>query len=66
MASIKNLMAELDSRYIARKFSDFHIRVRSQYRMKYDKVKNFAEFSWIIGDYYNYHFNYRSRKSATG
>jgi len=56
MASIENLMAELEPRYLARKFSDLHNRVRSHYPLEIDKVANFDEFSWVIGDYYNYHF----------
>jgi hypothetical protein len=56
MASIENLMAELDQKFLARKFSDLHNRVRSHYHLKQDKVKSFDEFSWIIGDYYNFHF----------
>jgi hypothetical protein len=56
MASIKNLLAELDPKYIARKLSSFHLRARSRYPLKCDQVKSFEEFSWIIGDYFNFHF----------
>ena len=56
MPSIKNLLAELDDKYIAQKVAKFHVHAIAHYPLKQDKVKSFDEFSWVIGDYYNYHF----------
>jgi hypothetical protein len=56
MASIKNLLAELNDNHIAQKVTKFHDRAIAHYHLKQDKVDSFNEFSWIIGDYYNYHF----------
>jgi len=56
MASIKNLLAELNDKDIAQKVTKFHDRALAHYHLKQDKVDSFEEFSRIIGDYYNYHF----------
>jgi hypothetical protein len=56
MASIENLLAELDNKTLARKIEQYHTDAISKYVLKSSRVDSFEEFSLMIGDYYNYHF----------
>jgi len=54
--SINSLLAELDERIIAKRIGIPHDEVRMRYPLHSNTVRNFDEFSRIIGDYYNTHF----------
>jgi hypothetical protein len=56
MASIKNMLAELDNNNVARLIEKPHIDTILNYQLKSQDVKSYEEFSEIIGHYYNYHF----------
>ena len=55
MASIKNLLAELEERTIAQKVGIPHDEARMRYQLRSNTVSDFDEFSEIIGDYYQQH-----------
>ena len=55
--SIKNLLAELDERYIAQIIGIRHDEARLGYRLSTNTVPNFDEFTRKSGDYYNWHFS---------
>jgi hypothetical protein len=56
MASIDNLLAELDERTIAQRIGIPHDETRMRYSLRANTVGNFNEFTWTIADYYNKHF----------
>jgi hypothetical protein len=56
MASIENLLAELDERTIAQRIGVQHDEARMQYQLRSNTVESFDEFNRIISDYYNHHF----------
>jgi hypothetical protein len=56
MSSIKNLLAELEERNIARRIGIPHDEARMKYSLGSNTVANFDEFKHIITDYYNTHF----------
>jgi len=55
--SITNLLAELDERYIAQKIGIRHDEARMGYHLSSNTVRDFDEFTRVIGDYYNWHFS---------
>jgi hypothetical protein len=56
MVNIAGLMDELSEKTIAQKIGIPHDEARMRYPLLSNTVENFEEFSWIIGDYCNYHF----------
>ena len=56
MSSIKNLLAELDERTIARKIGIPHDEARMGYSLRSNTVGSFEEFTRLIADYYTKHF----------
>jgi len=60
MVSISNVLGSLDERYIARNVGLRHDEARMRYPLNRNTVTDFDEFSRIIGDYYNRHFQYVS------
>ena len=56
MASINNLLAALDERAIARQVGLRHDEARLRYPLTRSTVDTFDEFSNLISDYYNHHF----------
>ncbi len=56
--SSQNLLTELDERYIARKIAIPHDEHRIRYQTISNTVRNFDEFTRIIGVYYNLHFSH--------
>ena len=56
MASINNLLAELDERTIAQRIGIPHDEVRVRYFLRSNTVGSFEEFSRLIADYYGIHF----------
>jgi hypothetical protein len=56
MVSIRSLLVELEEKTIAQKIGIPHDEARMRYPLKSNTVKDFDEFSWVIGDYYNHHF----------
>lgn len=53
--SLTNLLEELDERNIARRIGIPHDEARMRYRLNSNTVRDFDEFSRLIGDYYNHH-----------
>ena len=53
--SITNLLAELEERHIARRIGIPHDEQRMRYQLSSNTVRDFDEFSRVIGDYYNNH-----------
>ncbi len=53
--SIRNLLAELDERTIARKVGIPHDEARMSYSVRANTIGSFDEFSRLIGEYYAYH-----------
>lgn len=73
MSTLQNLLTALDERTIARRIGTPHDEARMQYALRSNTVSGFDDFSWVIGDYYNYHFTRcvsgggnLSRSEATG
>lgn len=56
MTSISSLLAALDEKTIAQRIGIPHDEARMQYTLRSNTVKDFDEFTNIIGDYYNHHF----------
>jgi hypothetical protein len=56
MASINNLLAELDERTIAQRIGIPHDEARMRYSLTSNTVGSFEEFTRTISDYLNYHF----------
>lgn len=56
MASIENLLAELEERTMAQRIGIQHDEARMQYQLRSNTVGSFEEFIRIISDYYNHHF----------
>jgi len=56
MSYIEGLLDELDERTIAARIGIPHDEARMRYPLHSNTVKNFEDFSRIIGDYFNYHF----------
>ena len=56
MVYIAGLMDELSEKTIAQKIGIPHDEARMRYPLLSNTVEDFEEFSWIIGDYCNYHF----------
>jgi len=56
MGSINALLDALDERTIASKIGIANDEARMQYRLRSNTVHDFAEFTRMIADYYNYHF----------
>jgi hypothetical protein len=56
MASIDNLLAELDERTIAQRIGIPHDEKRMQYHLSSNTIRDFDEFTYIISDYYSKHF----------
>ena len=56
MVYIAGLMDELSEKTIAQKIGIPHDEARMRYPLLSNTVDDFEEFSWSIGDYYNYHF----------
>ena len=65
MASIKNLLAELEERIIAQKVGISHDEARMKYQIESNTVKDFDEFSDIIGGYFQHHFSSCVSKGGT-
>ena len=53
---IQALLAELEEKIIAKKISIPHDQARMSYQLRDNLVTSFEEFSWVIADYYNYHY----------
>lgn len=73
MGSLASILEQLDERYIARTISQPHDEARMNYPLSSNTVSTIEEFTEIIGDYYNYHFNrcvsvggYMSNSEAEG
>jgi len=56
MVSIRNLLAALDERVIARRIGIPHDEARMRFPLRSNTVSDFDAFSDIVADYYNYHF----------
>jgi len=56
MGSLQSLLSALDERTIAQRVAIPHDEARMRYPLRSNTVANFAAFSDVIGDYYNYHF----------
>jgi hypothetical protein len=56
MPDIESLMLELHEVTLAKKEGSKHDKIRMEYRGQKEPPENFEEFSWLIGDYYNYHY----------
>ena len=56
MASIENLLSELDERTIAQRIGIPHDEARMRYHLNSNTVRSFDEFTEAIGHYYNYQF----------
>jgi len=56
MPAINNLIDELSEDVIARKIGALHDSTRAKYQLGRNTVHDFAEFTDVIADYYNYHF----------
>jgi len=56
MTAVESLLNALDERTIARQVGIRHDEARMSYHLQSNTVATFDEFSWIIGDYYNYHY----------
>jgi hypothetical protein len=56
MVYIAGLLDELAEKTIAQKIGIPHDEARMRYPLQFNTVKDFEEFSQIIGDYCNYHF----------
>jgi hypothetical protein len=56
MPSIASLLAALDEREIARRVGLPHDEAREHYRLQRNTVRDFQEFSEILGDYYAHHY----------
>ena len=56
MASIENLLSELDERIIAQRIGIPHDEARMRYHLNSNTVRSFDEFTEAIGRYYNYQF----------
>jgi hypothetical protein len=54
--SINSLLSELDERTIAQKIGIPHDEARMRYPINSNTTRNFHDFTWTIGDYYNEHF----------
>ncbi|MFC1607953.1 hypothetical protein ACFL47_08285 [Candidatus Latescibacterota bacterium] len=63
MATIDNILKELDETYITQNVTRKHDEARLQYRLNSITVTSDTEFDDIIADYYNSHF---SQAIATG
>jgi len=53
--SFTNLLAELEERHIAHRIGIPHDEQRMRYHLSSNTIRDFDEFSRIIGDYYNHH-----------
>lgn len=56
MSTVGDLLNALDDRTIAKKVGIHHDDARNRYPVKANTVGSMAEFTSLIGDYYNYHF----------
>lgn len=56
MGSLEAILKQLDEREIARKIGIPHDEARMAFSLKKNTVKDFAEFTKTISEYYNYHF----------
>ena len=61
MAAIDSLLAALDERQIAQKVGLHHDEARLRFPLSKNTVSDFDEFSSIIADYYNHHFQHVSK-----
>ena len=57
MPDIVTLILETNEVMIAQREGLKHEVARMKYRVPMIRVNNFDEFSWLIGDYYNYHLS---------
>jgi len=55
--TLPSLLAELDERNIARHIGIPHDEARMRYPLSSNTVRDFDEFSQVIGDYYNHHIS---------
>ena len=56
MSTIDNLLEELNECTISREDNLKHDNARIQYQLRNNIFTDYEEFIWIIGDYYNFHF----------
>ena len=56
MAKIDTLLNALDERTLAQRIGIGHDEARMHYSLRCNTVRDFDEFSDLIGDYYNHHF----------
>ncbi len=56
MATIDSLLLALDERTIAQRIGIPHDEKRMRYHLESNTVRDFDQFSALIGDYYNYHY----------
>jgi len=56
MAHVGTILSALDERTIAQEVAIPHDEARMQYPLRSNTVRDFDEFTNLIGDYYNYHF----------
>jgi hypothetical protein len=56
--SLTNLLAEIEERHLAQRIGIRHDEQRMRYPFSSNTVRNFDEFSRIIGEYYNYHVSH--------
>ena len=57
MASISNLLTELEERTIAQRVGIPHDEARMRYQLRSNTVSSFDEFTDVIGDYLQHHFS---------
>jgi len=57
MVSINTTLAALDELEIARRVRISHDEARACFALDRNTVRNFEDFSAVIGDYYNHHFS---------
>jgi len=57
MINIQNLINEIDETNLSREVGIHHDHARISYQLHSNTVNSFAEFTSIIGDYYNHHFS---------
>ena len=56
MAHVGTILSALDERTIAQEVAIPHDEARMRYPLQSNTVRDFDEFTDLIGDYYNYHF----------
>lgn len=56
MGSLEAILIQLDEREIARRVGIPHDEARMAYALEKNTVKDFTEFSQVIGNYYEFHF----------